>query len=414
VGVVALWSLGGHAAFGQPVAQGVPNQNPYVNPQATAGRFANTAVLGKGLANAPIPGAAATGYGSLLPGAGPQAPGGYGTLSASYANPGGGYGSLNNSSYPAPAGFGQYGSYGLGYGTQWMVNPYEGYLRGAADVTRANADYQLTIQQARLVREEAHRSAIATRRAWFEEMEWERAHAPDPEKIRQQWLDRELNISRHNPPAVDIFSARSLNALLRHLIAQQGAGAKGPSVPLNDETLSRINLTVGDNRGNVGLLKDNANLNWPLPLQGEAFKDTREKLNSDLKKAFRAVNSGERPADNILSDLKENYKTMAETMEANLSTMTFNEQLEARRYLREYVKPAIAALMDPNVVNYFNGNWKANVKDVAQLVAFMREKGLWFAPATPTDEAAYRSLYYSLASFDAQMPRVASTPSDSQ
>ena len=39
---------------------------------------------------------------------------------------------------------------------------------------------------------------------------------------------------------------------------------------------------------------------------------------------------------------------------------------------------------------------------------------IFFAPATPTDEAAYRSLYYSLASFDAQMPRGTSTPSDSQ
>src|SRR5579871_703062 len=149
VGVVALWAAAEQAAWSQPAGlpapQGVPNQNIYANPQATAGRFANTAVLGKGLAG--VPGTAATGYGSLLPGINPQAPGGYGTLSASYANPGGGYGSLNNAGYGggAPAGFGMYGGYGLGYGTQWMMNPYEGYLRGAADVTNANAQYQLTI-----------------------------------------------------------------------------------------------------------------------------------------------------------------------------------------------------------------------------------------------------------------------------
>jgi len=40
-------------------------------------------------------------------------------------------------------------------------------------------------------------------------------------------------------------------------------------------------------------------------------------------------------------------------------------------------------------------------------VKFMRETGLWFAAATPGDEAAYTALYHSLAAYDAGMPRPA-------
>src|SRR5947209_2936357 len=159
VGLAALVTLRALSAFGQPAplpaprsapaaAPGANNPNFYANPYATPGRFGNTAVLGQALQNAaPV---AAAGAGSLLPGDNPE--GGYGRLSASYANPGLGYGSLNNAYANSPAGFGYAGGYGLGYGTQWMMNPYEGYLRGAADITRANADYYKEIQQAKLTR----------------------------------------------------------------------------------------------------------------------------------------------------------------------------------------------------------------------------------------------------------------------
>lgn len=408
VGVAALLTGIAPSVFGQrpaappaapPAMQPALNPNVYVNPQATVGRFpGSTAVLGQ-----PIAAPASTA--ALMPSY--SSGGGYGSLSASYANPGLGYGALNSG---VGAGFGFGGGFGAlgfgGFGTQWMMNPYQGYLSGAADVTRANADYHMTISQAKLVREESRRSALQTRRALLDELDYERAHAPDPEKIRQQLISRELDRARSSPPADDIFSGRAHNALLRHLINQQGQGVKAEhNVPLNPDTLSHVNLTVGDNRGNVGLLRNNGKLDWPLPLQSvEAFKEPREKLNSLMKVAYQNVSSNELPPDNILNDLNANYEKMQEALDGNLNALSFDAQLEARRYLR-YVKNTLTALRDPNVVNHFNGNWKAGVKSVAELVKYMSEKGLWFASATPTDEPAYRSLYYSLASFDAQMPR---------
>src|SRR5436305_14754065 len=50
------------------------------------------------------------------------------------------------------------------YGYAPNYNPYGGYLNGAAALTTANAQYQLTIQQARLLREQSRQAALETYR----------------------------------------------------------------------------------------------------------------------------------------------------------------------------------------------------------------------------------------------------------
>jgi hypothetical protein len=404
VGVLVLLALGRQMVVSQQPAPPA-SPNVYVNPFASSNRFANPTAPGQAL---PATSAGRLGYGSVMPGGGsPGSGSGYGSLASSYANPGLGYGSLTNSNNNNnPYGNGGYGLYGGGmWGTQWMMNPYQGYLSGAADLTRANAEYYQTIQQARLTREEAIRSSIQTRRAMIEEAEWERAHMPDPEKIRQQALEREINRARNSPPPTDVWSARSLNALLRHLIAQQGLGAKGPNVPLSGDTLEHINLTVGDSRGNAGLLKDNANLQWPLSLQRELFKDGREGINSLMQAAYKSAKGGSKPDSSTISDLRAHYKNLKDKLDANVNQLTPDEYIEANRYL-SYVEKAITALKSSNVVHFFDGSWKPKANNVAELVQFMREQGLWFDAARPTDEAAYMALYYALASFDRGMQRV--------
>jgi hypothetical protein len=371
------------------------NLNPLVNPFAAMQRIANVAVLGQSLQNqallnnqVPLNPSSGLGYGSLLTS---SAYGGYG--SSSYGS--GGYGS------------GSDGSYG-----QSMENPYEGYLRGAVSLTTANAQYQLTIQQAKLVRHNAVRAAIQTRRTWIEEAEFERAHLPDPEKIRQAELARALDRARVSPPLTEIWSARSLNTLLGHLIAQQGRAVRGPNVPLSVDTLKLINLTVGDTRGNIGLLKDNGNLHWPQLLQGGPFKEAHDDLRRHLRLAARTVATGKgTPAENTLSDLDAALKKLNETLDSRVSRLSVDQYVEAKRYL-QLLGNTLTALKDRNVSNYFNGTWSAKGKSVAELVKYMADKGLRFAPATPNDEPAYLALYHALASFDAGISRGTPSPSD--
>src|SRR5262249_40177058 len=155
---------------------------------------------------------------------------------------------------------------------------------------------------------------------------------PDPEKIRQQALQREIDRARVSPPLTDIWSGRSLNALLRHLIAQQGQGVRGPNVPLSEDNLKSINLTAGDTRGNVGLLKDNGNLQWLQPMQGEAYKDTREDLSRHMKQAFSAVQLSRNPDESTLNDLQADLKKLQETLDTNVGALSPDQYVEARRY----------------------------------------------------------------------------------
>jgi len=339
------------------------------------------------------------GFGSLA-----NSPLGYGALMKGFGGGGLAGGLLNSAALGAGYGFG----YGM-MGTQWMMNPYQGYLDGAANITNANAKYYQTIAQARIVREQAVQEHYRTRRAMMEQAEWEMAHRPDPEKIRQATLQRELDRARVSPPPTEIWSGRSLNALLRNVIAQLGrGGVRGPNVPLNEDALKSINLTAGNTRGNLGLLKDHGNLQWPQPLQGEGFKEAREDLSRHMKQAFNTVQLSRNPNDSTLNDLQADLKKLQNALDGNAGDLSPDEYVEARRHLR-LVSDTITALKDPNVSNYLNGAWTLRGKNVAEVVQFMRDKGLWFAPATPSDQASYTALYHALAAFDAGMPRAART-----
>jgi hypothetical protein len=69
-----------------------------------------------------------------------------------------------------------------------MENPYEGYLNGAAALTTANAEYQRTIQEATLLREEAVRSRMDTRKKIIKQAEYERAACPTRRRsARSSW-----------------------------------------------------------------------------------------------------------------------------------------------------------------------------------------------------------------------------------
>jgi hypothetical protein len=407
-GVAVALTWGQLSAFGQ--APQAANPNVYANPFAAAGRFPGMAAVGQ-VQNPAAPGR--LGYGSLAPGS-VSPNGSYGSLSASYANPAMGYGSLMNSGNNSSGGSSS-GGYGM-YGTQWMMNPYQGYLSGAADITRANSEYYQTIQQARLTREEARRSALQTRRALIEEIEWEREHMPDPEKMRQKALERELSHARVSPPLNDIWTARSLNALLHHLVAQQGrllaqqdqGGAAGPDVPLNEDILAHINYQIGNTRGNVGLLKDGGALKWPLPLTRAPFQEVRKNIESLMAEAYRSASNDNRPASRTISDLRANYRKLAEILDANPGLMSIDESLVAHRYLG-HLKSTIEALKDPDILKLLSKEYKPSARNVAELVRILSQKGLEFAPAAPADEPAYTALYHALASFDRGMQRLVRT-----
>lgn len=302
---------------------------------------------------------------------------------------------------PSPIfGYGGLGSggLGLGWGTQWMQNPYEGYLNGAANLTTANAQYQQTIQQARLTREEARRSALETRRQTILERQWEQSLQPDPEQIRQQQMMKSLQRSRNNPPLTEIWSGTALNDLLRAIQSAHTSGVTGTDVPLTPEVLKHINVTTGTTYGGIGLLRGDGKLTWPYVLQQTFFEEDRKQLDKLLPQAASAARQG--PVDApILNDIRSAQKQLERALDSHVADLTPSEFTEASRYLRE-LKNSIRVLQQSDVAKYFRTEWKPQGSTVADLVRQMTQQGLRFAPAVSGDEPYYTSLHRALVDYD--------------
>jgi hypothetical protein len=308
-----------------------------------------------------------------------------------------------NPAYPnAPGGWGGWGggSYGLGLG---------GYLQGAANLTVANAQYQLTTQQAKIVREQARREAIETRRATLQQQEYERndwLRRIDPETQHQKDLDRALRRSMGDPPSSEIWAGIALNALLKDIQNAQTASVRAPGVPLDPEWLPHINVTTGvASTAGVGMLKDLTKFNWPLPLRKALFQKERAQIEEMTRQAVAMAPGGNIDAD-LLDKLNEAVGDLEERIRIRAPDMTPTQVVQSTRYVHE-LKDSLRGLQDPNVANYFNGKWKAEGNTVAELVANMTGQGLKFAPATSGDEPTYTVLHRAMVTYVYRLKQVA-------
>ncbi len=298
---------------------------------------------------------------------------------------------------PAPSG-GGYGYNPWGVGGWGPGSRVGGYLNGAANVTTANAEYQMITQQARLVREQGRQTELDTRRKTIEERQWELAQQPDPEEERQKDMYRALNRARNNPPAVEIWSGDALNSMLTALQSVQLRGIKGPLVPLTPDLIRHINVTTGVTRGSTGLLKAGGKLSWPFPLRQPNFDGARAAIEKPLAAALRQAPSGEISVT-TLNDLGAGLKECQAEVDAKIVDLTPDEYVQSTRYLKE-LKGGYNVLKQSDVSKYFGPNSRAEGNNVAELVAHMTANGLKFAPAVSGDEPYYTALHSAMVSYD--------------
>ena len=81
-----------------------------------------------------------------------------------------------------------------------LCSPYGGRLMGLAALTTANAQFYVTIQQGRIVNQQANQAMIDTRRKIFDQIRYERMSIPSGEEIRVRDLEVALNRSTLRPP----------------------------------------------------------------------------------------------------------------------------------------------------------------------------------------------------------------------
>jgi hypothetical protein len=297
--------------------------------------------------------------------------GGYGGCYGGY---GGGYGSS--------PGFGAYGSYGGNTGGYCPYeDPYNGYLTGAAAVINSQANYVVSRSRAQVLREQARQGQIDTQRKLYEEWKYERNDQPALEQLRREAIDQAWRRAVYNPPPNDIWSADALNRILDHASRIVGQGTAGATIPLDDDTVRKINVSTGV-PGNAGLLKD----------KGDRFGQLVEEAVRD------AIFNG-KVDRGTLDRLHSAQRDLDQRLRALITEVSPNDYTEARRYLQE-LNQALRVLKRPDAADYLNGKYTAQGKDVGELIKNMSKHGLRFAPAVAGDEAAYNALYRAMVAYD--------------
>jgi hypothetical protein len=381
---VAVWALAGApAAAQQPQQPPAGNGNPFFRvPANPPGGMA-------GVGGVAPPAAAPTPYG--------------GTITNTYTpyTPAGG--SIQNNPafhyYNPSYGYGPYG-----YGT--YQGPTGAYLSGSADVINAQANFMLTKEQKKLLHESVEQARIDTRlkaaEARIREAALQSAFRDQQEKDLQEYTLRRARTMASLP---EITNAIALNDLFKDAATIQSTvrGVTGPTVPLDQDLLKRINFTSG-NGGNAGLLKS-PKMNWPGALQGPDYDQARKHVELLLPEATKQARSGSVDSG-TLRDLRRDLDALNQQLRQHIGDLTPDEDIEAKRYLRQ-LEDSLKTLQNPNAGQFLTEDWTSQVKNVGELIKYMSSKGLTFAPANAGDENAYVALHNALAAYDTVISRLA-------
>ncbi len=291
------------------------------------------------------------------------------------------------------------------YYPYYYENPFGSYLRGGADVINAQGRFLVNEQQARLLREQVKAERVAHRKRVFDEYLYERERTPTAEQLREEERLVQRDRSRNNPPLTEVYSAKALNDLLVDLQRLQGTGAfttirdRVPQFPVEEDTVKRINFSSVKGGGNIGLLKNDGRLSWPVGLMGQEFKVERERLSSLAQEAVGQVATNTRVDGGTLQQIATDVDRLQNQLSKQVRELTPAQYIEAKQFLNNF-EDAIKALRQPDVGNFFSGKYAPKVKTVGELVDFMTKNGLHFAPATPGDQSAYAALHRALAVYD--------------
>ncbi len=222
-----------------------------------------------------------------------------------------------------------------------------------------------------------------------------------PEAQRQAEMERALNRARGKPPLTEVLAADPHNALLRHLIREQGRGRQGPGIPLSEDLLRRINVMLEGSCGNVGLLRAGGEpLSWPAAFQGPKLAAPREAFERLLLQAAQQARSNGQISYPVYEGLLAAQARLEQALDRSVNALTPTEFIQGRRFLTQ-LNEAVKALSNPRAGQFFDPKCSARGKTVADLVQNMARQGLKFAPAATGDGPAYQELLAALAAWDA-------------
>jgi hypothetical protein len=166
---------------------------------------------------------------------------------------------------------------------------------------------------------------------------------------------------------------------------------------LNEDELKRINVNHG--AGNIGLLKNEGRLAWPVALGGPDYLKQRESLARHAQGAVQQAEFNGQVDPLTVRQMSDDMDRLRQRLRREVSGLSASEYMAAKVFLND-LDAAITALQQRDVSHHFTGKYSLRGTTVAALVKQMTEQGLQFAPAVAGAEGAYLALYRQLAEYD--------------
>src|SRR5262249_44668572 len=125
----------------------------------------------------------------------------------------------------------------------------------------------------------------------------------------------------------------------------------------------------------------------------------QQQLDSLVKDAVNQAMNSRSVSRDTLVQIDDALKQLRDRLSRQVSDLPFAQYREAKRFLND-LEEARTVLGGQDAGNYLTGKYAAKGKSVTDLVRYMTQQGLLFAPATSGDEAAYTALHRALAAYD--------------
>jgi hypothetical protein len=290
---------------------------------------------------------------------------------------------------------------GFGFGA--YIPAGGAYLSGAADVMNAQGNFLNQRQNALMARQKVKQEELNTRRMQFDQRQYELANTPSGNQVRE--ANRQLMLERamSAPPETEIASGFALNTLLTNIQLISPSGVAGPNVPLPSSVIGHLNVeapSLSGRRTSTAMLKNGGRLDWPLALRGRDFATFRTRIDADMATAVEQFTAGTLEPE-IVKQLTTNSNALNAKVRSMAAEMDGPDFIQSRQFLSR-LDSSIAGLRDPALVPAVAAS-KLKGGTVSEVVGFMTQNGLRFAPAGQEDLGSYFAMHQAMVSYNVML-----------
>jgi hypothetical protein len=328
----------------------------------------------------------------------PGTPGSYETGGNVYTpfNPLGGGSSFSGAGSSLPNPFPPYPWY-----PQYYMDPVGSYLYGSSAVIGSVGQFQMNQESAQILHQMALQKDIETKKMLFDLERYIKENTPTFTDVQMQIAKETLKRILQNATPGEIWNGKALNILLNDLKKQPDVDKVVAAGKIPESTLRQLNI-ASPTGASLGILKDKGRFNWPIALLDDKIvpKEQRDAVQLQAEQLVTKAFNGTLDA-NLYKDLKANIAMIREKLISQVLTMDTAPYLQAKNFLDNFDSALSALTQSSQAVAYLEYlNFIKGGRTMPELVTYMKNNGLIFAPASPGDEPAYDALYSSLASYD--------------